>query len=412
MSDLAIEVKGVGKTYRVWNSPAQRIIAPLQYIAGNCLPAQSRPRAWLEQKASDSHTDFHALVDINFAVHKGESVGIVGRNGSGKSTLLQIIAGTLRPTNGSANVQGKVAALLELGSGFNPEFTGRENVFLNAAILGLTRTEIEAKFDRIAAFADIGDFLEQPVKTYSSGMMMRLAFSVQTAVDPEILIIDEALSVGDAQFVAKCIKRISDFIKAGGTLLFVSHDIGLVRQMTTRALYLDSGKQIAFDSTPAVALAYSETVSKSEGAKPQSDPDRFTATDAYWGILACRFDPVSEIVGEALPPGTNAELVVLLGSASVGPARLVYSVYNYLGLIVFSGAHDLPSAIVAGDRIQVRIEFPHIRLAAGHYRINLAVRHDLEIISWARNALHFSVGGESTETYIYREETVTTVDFV
>jgi lipopolysaccharide transport system ATP-binding protein len=178
---------------------------------------------------------------VSFSVGRGEAIGIVGRNGAGKSTLLQMIAGTLTPTAGTVEIHGKVAALLELGSGFSPEFTGRENVYLNAALLGLSREETDARFDDIATFADIGSFIDQPVKTYSSGMLVRLAFAVQTVVEPQILIVDEALAVGDMFFQAKCMVRLRRLMSNGVTILFVSHDIGTVRQLCSKAILLDAG---------------------------------------------------------------------------------------------------------------------------------------------------------------------------
>ncbi len=183
-------------------------------------------------------------------------MGIIGRNGSGKSTLLQLIAGTLQPTHGTLRTQGRVTALLELGAGFNPDFTGRENVFLSGAVLGLSQKEVEARFDEIAAFADIGEFIDQPVKTYSSGMMMRLAFAVNTCVDPDILIVDEALSVGDAPFQAKCFRRLRQLIDKGVSLLFVSHDIGTVRSICNRALWLKNGHPEIWGEAKQVAREY------------------------------------------------------------------------------------------------------------------------------------------------------------
>ncbi len=185
-------------------------------------------------------SEFKALEDISFELRRGETVGIIGENGAGKSTLLQIICGTMTQTAGTVNVNGRIAALLELGSGFNPEFSGRENVFLNGAILGLKQEEIEDRFDQIAAFADIGDFIEQPVKTYSSGMYVRLAFAVIAHVDADILIIDEALSVGDAVFTQKCMRFIHSF-KKQGTLLFVSHDMSSVLALCEHAIWLADG---------------------------------------------------------------------------------------------------------------------------------------------------------------------------
>jgi lipopolysaccharide transport system ATP-binding protein len=189
--------------------------------------------------------EFWALKDVSFEIKKGETVGIVGRNGSGKSTLLQLICGTLTPTGGSVQTNGRIAALLELGSGFNPEFTGRENVYMNGAVLGLSIEEIDARFDDIAAFAEIGDFIEQPVKTYSSGMMVRLAFAVAINVDPEILIVDEALSVGDELFQRKCFSRIEAIRDSGATILFVSHSGSTILELCDRAVLLDSGEKLA-----------------------------------------------------------------------------------------------------------------------------------------------------------------------
>ena len=194
MTDIAISVQNLSKCFQIYDNPRDRL---KQFV----LPRMQRePKQYFRE--------FWALKDVSFEIKKGETVGIVGRNGSGKSTLLQLICGTLNPTGGSVQTNGRIAALLELGSGFNPEFTGRENVYMNAAVLGLSKSEVDARFDDIAAFAEIGQFIEQPVKTYSSGMTVRLAFSIAINVDPEILIVDEALSVGDELFQRKCFSRI------------------------------------------------------------------------------------------------------------------------------------------------------------------------------------------------------------
>lgn len=200
-------------------------------------------------------SEFWALKGVSFEVRKGETVGIIGRNGSGKSTLLQIIAGTLRPTMGRAAIAGRVAALLELGSGFNPEFTGRENVFLNAAILGISKQQTKERLSSILEFADIGEFIDQPVKNYSSGMVVRLAFSVIAHVDAEILIVDEALSVGDAFFSQKCMRFLREFQKRG-TLLFVSHDAAAVTNLCSRAIWLDQGQKVLEGSSQEVVEQY------------------------------------------------------------------------------------------------------------------------------------------------------------
>lgn len=237
--DLVVSVRNVSKCYLLYQRPQDRLKQSLFRHLGK-----------------NYAREFWALRNISFQVKKGEALGIVGRNGSGKSTLLQIIAGTLTPTGGEVHIKGRAAALLELGSGFNPEFTGRENVFMNGAILGLSQTEMEERFHQIAAFADIGDFIEQPVKIYSSGMLVRLAFSVAICVDPEILVIDEALAVGDMGFQHKCFNCIEEVVRRGTTMLFVSHDIHLVRNYCTSALYLRDGQIVTQGDPEMVTEAY------------------------------------------------------------------------------------------------------------------------------------------------------------
>ncbi len=250
----AISAHQLTKAYRLWSDPAQRLVSPLLAEASRLLPGGAG-RA-LQRRAQAGYQDFHALRQVSFEVKRGEAVGIVGRNGAGKSTLLQIIAGTLQPTTGTIKVNGRIAALLELGAGFNPDFTGRENVYLSGAVLGISQVEMDNRFAEVAAFADIGDFIEQPVKTYSSGMMMRLAFAVNTCVDPDILIVDEALSVGDAPFQAKCFRRLRQLTDKGVSLLFVSHDLGTVRSICSRALWLKQGRAEMWGDAKEVAKEY------------------------------------------------------------------------------------------------------------------------------------------------------------
>lgn len=243
-SDTAIRVANLSKCYLIYDKPQDRlkqsIVPRLQRLIGK------HPTSYFRE--------FWALKDVSFEVKKGETVGIIGRNGAGKSTLLQLICGTLNPTYGSVEVNGRVAALLELGSGFNPEFTGRENVYMNASLLGLSREEIDERFEQIVEFADIGDFIDQPIKMYSSGMVVRLAFAVIAHVDADILIVDEALAVGDAFFVQKCMRFLRDFIKKG-TLLFVSHDTPAVVNLCTRAILLSHGR-IEMEGDPKDVAEY------------------------------------------------------------------------------------------------------------------------------------------------------------
>jgi len=231
-NDVAIRVSGISKCFSIYGKPQDRLkqalVPRLQRLLGK--PPKTYGR------------EFWALRDVSFEVARGETVGIVGRNGSGKSTLLQIICGTLMPTSGNVETFGRVAALLELGSGFNPEFSGRENVYLNASVLGLNREEVDERFDSIAAFADIGEFIDQPVKTYSSGMSVRLAFAVQAQIDPDILIVDEALSVGDARFQVKCFERLRQLKENGTSILLVSHSSEQIVTHCNRAILLDSSQ--------------------------------------------------------------------------------------------------------------------------------------------------------------------------
>jgi lipopolysaccharide transport system ATP-binding protein len=224
VQDIAIAVSGVSKRYPLFENERTRVLHAI----------------WPKRRPGSE--EIWALQDITFEVKRGQSVALIGRNGGGKSTLLQIITGTLTPTSGEVRVNGRVSALLELGSGFNPEYTGRDNVFLNGVLLGLTRGEIMRRFDEIASFADIGAALDRPVKTYSSGMVLRLAFAVQVLTDPDILVIDEALSVGDFFFQQKCFRHIRRLRDRGVTLLFVSHDMGSVRDLCTTGLLLKDGR--------------------------------------------------------------------------------------------------------------------------------------------------------------------------
>ena len=246
VQDIALSITGLGKCYRTYAAPRYRlqemILLPIKRFFG--LLSETSPN------------DFWALQDFNLEVIRGESFGVIGANGSGKSTLLQMVSGTLTPSSGVVESRGKVAALLELGSGFNAEFTGRENIFTNAAVLGLNKGEIEAKFDQIVAFADIDNFIDQPVKNYSSGMLMRLAFAVVAHVDADILIVDEALSVGDVFFAQKCLRFFDEFKAAGGTVLLVSHDTSAVTKLCNRAALLSHGRLVHVGETEEVLNLY------------------------------------------------------------------------------------------------------------------------------------------------------------
>lgn len=290
-SEIAIRIENLSKRYEIYDTPRDRL---KQFV----LPRLQR---LIGQVPQQYFREFWALKGVSFEVMKGEAVGIIGRNGAGKSTLLQMICGTLAPTTGSVETQGQAAALLELGSGFNPEFTGRENVYMNASVLGLSREEIDARYDAIAAFADIGEFLEQPIQIYSSGMLMRLAFAVNTCIDPEILIVDEALSVGDAPFQSKCFKRLRQLIDNGTSILFVSHDISTVRSICSSALWLKNGRTEMWGEAQDVAKEYEKfcwceqgvvmQTAVAEEARPEAIRVQTVHVDASSPMPAMLFEP-------------------------------------------------------------------------------------------------------------------------
>ncbi len=285
-SDVSVSIEHLSKCYQIYDTPRDRL---KQFV----LP---RVHSLVGQKPRRYFREFWALKDVSLKIQKGETVGIIGRNGSGKSTLLQMICGTLNPTYGKVQANGRVAALLELGSGFNSEFTGRENVYMNAAILGLDREEIEARFDEIAAFADIGDFLEQPVKSYSSGMVVRLAFAVQAMVDPDILVVDEALAVGDEFFQRKCFSRIETLRNNGTTILFVSHSGATIIELCDRAVLLDAGDLLTVGPPKRVVTQYQtllyapvprrEAVRNSIAAKSEGEASNTEKSDVDPGVVS------------------------------------------------------------------------------------------------------------------------------
>ena len=261
-NDIAISIRNLTKSYKLYKTHAERV------------------KETFHPFRKKYHETFNALSNISIDIKKGESVGVIGRNGSGKSTMLQIISRILTPTSGSVDVQGRISALLELGAGFNPEFTGKENVYLNMSILGFSRKKIDAKYPEIKDFADIGEFIDKPVKIYSSGMYVRLAFAVQACVEPEILIIDEALSVGDFFFQQKCMKRMLELRQNRATLIFVSHDVSMVRDLCDKAVYLKNGRMIFFGlSQKAIQLYYQEVLSPDQLKKNQEcEKDNSTLT--------------------------------------------------------------------------------------------------------------------------------------
>jgi lipopolysaccharide transport system ATP-binding protein len=353
-----IEVADVGKCYRLYARPQDRLLE------------------FLHRGRRTYHHDFWALRDVTFDVAPGEALGIVGRNGAGKSTLLQILAGTLAPTSGRVTFRGKAAALLELGSGFNPEYTGRDNVFLYASILGFPRPYVLSRFDDIVAFADIGEYLEQPVKTYSSGMIVRLAFSVVTLLEPEILIADEWLAVGDVLFQSRCLKRLKRRLDEGMTLVFVSHDATTIQLLTQRCLWLDGGRVRALGRSIDVAQDYLHAALGTEPAAEEEDVGdavRFSATNELL-ITDVRFTDPDGVEQEAFRTGRPLRVVIQYEArTAVDQPVFAVSVFNEDGVYCLSAQSKpgAPCARLLGCGT-VLLDIPALPLNHGEYRLSVA----------------------------------------
>lgn len=415
-SDIAVRVDDVSKRYDLYARPSdqlkQYLLPRLQRAAG------MQPRTYFHE--------FWALRNVSLEVKKGEPFGIVGRNGSGKSTLLQIITGVLSPTSGTVFTEGRVAALLELGSGFNPEFTGRENVYLNAALLGFAREEIDRRFDAIAAFADIGEHLDQPLKTYSSGMVVRLAVAVQTQVEPDILVIDEALAVGDALFQKRCYRQIDRMLDRGCALLFVSHEQEVVRSLTRRAVFLDGGTVQASGASADVVFAYREYLQQQDelafqaGARlaaaqrlPASPPAGASFGNFDVQILEVRVLGAGGQPTESLQVGEEMSISVrCLCNADAQNLNVAFRIRNKEGTKVTTWGtlnEDMPlfpetpedafwsRSFRAGEEFTV--EFAgRCRLGANLYELEVVVAREYDryyreqrILHWMDEAAHFSV---------------------
>ena len=271
MNELVVQAQSISKAYKLYKKPVDRLKESMS----------------LTKKVY--HQDFFALRDVSFKIYKGETIGIIGQNGSGKSTLLKILTGVLSPSSGNINIQGKISALLELGAGFNPEYTGLENIYLNGTIMGYTKEEMSKRVDEILRFADIGEFIYQPVKNYSSGMFVRLAFAVAINVDPDILIVDEALSVGDVFFQLKCFKKFNDFKNQGKTIILVTHDLGSVVKYCTRAIMLQNGQIVAEGSTKEVIDKYKKSMVGINISSNDSEKSSIARKDGRTKLLSKNF---------------------------------------------------------------------------------------------------------------------------
>jgi len=424
-----VVAQGLSKRYLLWDDPRDRLKQPIQ----------SRLARWFRVPEKQYFREFWALRDVSFELQSGETLGIIGRNGSGKSTLLQILAGTLSPTTGTCRTRGRVSALLELGAGFNPEFSGRDNAYMNAAILGLTKPEIDARYDDIVAFADIGEFIDQPVKTYSSGMYVRLAFAVAISVEPHLLVIDEALAVGDAFFVQKCMRFMRRF-KEENTLVFVSHDVDAVMSLCDRAMLLEHGEVLAEGTAKEVCELYRRQyyaeqqdvdnvnglihLPSGEGSgNPLEVVDQrlkfINATALRNDLEVFTFDPSTTCFGSGgaqivdvrmLDPESGALASWIVGGEMIAleltlvtQRRLErpiigFYVNNRLGQSVFGdntylSHREKPVSAAAGTRLRARFIFRMPVLPVGDYVISVAVadgtQSDHEQLHWMDDALAF-----------------------
>jgi ABC-type polysaccharide/polyol phosphate transport system ATPase subunit len=376
-------IQNVSKVFHLYRRPSDRIF--------ELLPFGSRR----------AHSDFWALRDVSVAVERGEILGIVGPNGSGKSTLLQLVCGILRPTRGRVVTQGRVAALLELGAGFNPEFTGRENVFMNGEIMGLTPAQCESAFPRIAAFAEIGEFIDRPVKEYSSGMYVRLAFATAIHVEPEILIVDEALAVGDAIFANRCIQKFEELKDRKVTVLFVSHDLGLVKRLAHRAILMLGGRIEAEGHPRDVVNRYVGLVVERQKRGPEEDGRNGLASSFRHGDGASQITRVDLLNAEGAPATTvmSGERVVARVAArfrrEVSDPIVGILIRNRLGIDVFGTntrleRHDL-GEFRAGEQIEVEFGFECL-LAQQEYTLTAATQYfDGSSQDWLDDVLSFRV---------------------
>jgi len=398
MNDIAIRVENLSKLYRIGQFAGYKTIR--ETLMNVASAPFRRIRSISHQPSAISHelsaNTIWALKDVSFEVKRGEAVGIIGRNGSGKSTLLKILSRITAPTEGRAEIHGRVGSLLEVGTGFHPELTGRENIYLNGAVLGMRKAEVERKFDEISAFAEIEKFLDTPVKRYSSGMYVRLAFAVAAHLEPEILVVDEVLAVGDAAFQKKCLGKMSNVASEGRTVLFVSHNMAAVQELCQRAILLREGQIVDDNSARKVVSDYLSAQSdSSSGDMDVSDPllrrnslpnsrfrwTRVTITDSggrVTGLL--KFGEPFEI---ALQGAAETELSDILAG---------FSIDSVLGIAIFNSFqidNGIPARLPAGEvRFRIRME-PNL-LAPGLYKISLAARGD-GVIDFLPTTLQFTV---------------------
>lgn len=402
-SDISIKVEGLSKCYQIYSHPSDRL---KQFI----LPNLKKIGLKGKQKY---YRDFWALKDVSFEVKRGETVGILGFNGAGKSTLLQMICGTLNPTSGQIKINGKISALLELGAGFNPEFTGRENVFLSCSLHGMQYEEIKTRFNEIAEFAGIGDFIDQPVKFYSSGMYARLAFSAAVHVDPAVLIVDEALSVGDMAFQEKSINRMKKIRGSGTSILFVTHSISAVRNFCDRAIWLDNGQLKAVGDRLKICDEYQNAVEntlRNEISTGTPDTIRNSATVAYEKaieIISATSDKATYVMGDDIY--IDISLSFRRDAVRYGLGVIIYDTKGNIVSILNTLRDDI---VVIEKKEAHRLRILNNHLAPGEYNITLSIPDEHAMFSYDKweHCIQFKVAMERNEAGLARVEGIVRCD--
>jgi ABC-type polysaccharide/polyol phosphate transport system ATPase subunit len=386
MASPAIRVEGLGKRYRLAHGQEREQYRTLRDSIMRFISAPLRKRGTVEE--------FWALADVSFDVQPGEVVGIIGRNGAGKSTLLKILSRITKPTTGRVEINGRVGSLLEVGTGFHPELTGRENVYLNGSILGMSRTDIAKKFDEIVAYAEVEKFLDTPLKRYSSGMSVRLAFAVAAHLEPEILIIDEVLAVGDAQFQKKCLDRLQECARSGATVFFVSHQISALKRLCTSAILLDRGKVIRTGPKAEIIAQY--LASASEQTLGSSWLDLRTATRVgagYARFAAVRYSEAMAFSERAVSDGPFNLDLILETTAHYSSLRIAASIYDRYGTKLInldSLAVGRPFYLTPGENaISIRLERLHLK--PGKYVLGLWLADPSNVVDHLAEAAQMEV---------------------